>query len=157
MDKISFKKKITRSDPKEAGFDYTFILAEIIINDRPFLDFVWQYETKNERYYDYNIAKELYLQLISAPEGQKESCFGGEWPGKNKAVLLICGVCFFDEDDPLVVTFEETENEVSWTNFDNPRREYDYSLYPVFHFEKDQYKAALAQLKEIADEKCKEG
>ena len=135
MDKLLFKKTTSKTDPDQVGEEHEYILAETIINDRSFLAYL-----EGEYEYNYNLAVCLYNQLIGKPETDEPD----GWPGKNNASLLTCGVCFHQRCNPFTFSFEETDTEVIWSGFNNG--------IPVFRFEKEHYKTALAQLKEIADE-----
>ena len=150
MDKLTFKRKIGRTDPKMVGTAHEYMLAETIINDRPFLDYFGHIEKAHE--YDYNIAKRLYFELTG--ESDSYSHWPDGWPGKNRAVLLVCGICFTERDNPLIFAFEETDTTVVWSGFHNDQTKRNYIEIPVFRFEKEQYKAAMAQLKIIADEEA---
>lgn len=131
------------------GFEHEYILAETIINDRPFLDYL-----EGEHRYEYNLAVCLYNQLIGVPEAFDPI---DGWPGKNNAALLTCNGCFIARCEPLTFTFEETDTTVIWSGYYNYQTKRNYNEIPVFCFEKEQYKTALAQLKVIADEGAKVG
>jgi hypothetical protein len=98
--------------------------------------------------YDYSFPLYLYYQLTNNPKGLD---YDG-WPGVNNAVLLICGECFDHEDCPFITVFTETDNQVIWSNFRNDRTSHDYKDFPAFRFDKEQYEAALEQLKALANE-----
>jgi hypothetical protein len=69
------------------------------------------------------------------------------------AVLLTCCTCYIACDYPLIVRTKETENEIIWHKYYNCREMgYDRSMFPVFRFDKEQYKAALAELKAIVED-----
>lgn len=159
MDKLSFKRKTAKTDPKMVGEEREYVLAETIINGRPFLEYIGGIEKEHE--YDYNLAKTLCFELTgesgsysywSKEHGWTHGSPDG-WPGKNNAALLCCGVCFCERDNPLVFAFEETEAAVNWSGFHNDQTKRNYIELPVFRFEKEQYKAALEQLKKIAQAK----
>jgi len=73
---------------------------------------------------------------------------------------MVCGGCEEAGCCPLAVNIEETETEIICNNFRNwqisePNENgffWDYSVFPVFRFDKIQYTAALEQLKIIADD-----
>ena len=146
IDILSFKKLNVKTNPKLVGSEYKYTLAKIYINNQPFLDIVKQYE---EDYYEYNynIASSMYEELsgLSTHHDCKHYLKGID------AVILTCGVCYHDCDYPLIVRTKETENEVLWFNYYNCRAAVSGCL-PVFRFKKEQYKAALAQLKDIAND-----
>jgi hypothetical protein len=156
-DKLSFKKMVIKTDPELVG-EWEHTLAEIIINDQPFIDIIIPYEEEAARKagnndwhceYGYNIASELYEELNGT--ATYHNC--DDYIRGTTAVLLACGVCYIECDYPLLVEIEKTESEVIWSNFYNCRTmDYDRSGFPVFRFEKEQYKMALEQLKSIADE-----
>jgi len=153
LDTISFEKKIVKSN-----FTWRpLTLAAPIINGKPFAEIVEQYEREAARNsgleylfgYMYATANYLYKELT----GDLEFSY------TNNAVLMVCDGCEEAGCWPLMVTIEETETEVIWSNFHNWHRSepnknglfWDYSVFPVFRFDKIQYTAALKQLKIIAD------
>ena len=153
FDKIAFKKQIEKVNIG-GNRSETYILSEIIINGHSLLDTVQKYwkiaHVKGSNYFDYNLAKSLYLELTNDPEAQDHD----GWPQKNTAVLFVCPSCYIEADTPLVTTFEETATEVIWSGLYFSRLaidEFDKNLFPIsFRFEKEQYYAALADLKAIA-------
>jgi len=156
MNKLSFRKKSAKTNLETVGVEHEYILAETIINDRPFLDYIACIETNHD--YDYNIAKNLCVELTGESDSYHHWSeeygwthgWQDDWPGKNNAVLLICSKCFHEKDNPILFTFEETDLEVIWSGYRNDQTNRIYSEIPEFRFEKEQYKAAMEQLKEIA-------
>ena len=149
IDVLSFRKKTVRTDYDHVGFDATYTLAEILINDQPFLDVVKKYEKHRYSHYDYNIASDMYQELTGKSDYHdcKDYLIGID------AVILTCGACFIYCDDPLIVRTKETENEIWWYKYYNCRAmNVDRSHFPVFRFDKVQYQEALEQLKAIAEE-----
>lgn len=158
VDKLTFRKKVSKTDVNMAGEEREYILAEAIINGHSLLGHLGDLAKWHE--YDYNLAKNLYFELT----GELDSCnhwsaecgwthgWQDGWPGKNKAALFVCGVCFHERDNPLLFEFEETDTAVVWKDFHNPQTKRKYGEIPVFRFEKEQYKTAMAELKKIANE-----
>jgi len=155
LDTIYFEKKIVKSNVTWKPLT----LAVLIINGRPLAEIAEHYEreaarnSKRKYYrfgYMYRLANGLYRELTGDLE----------FPHRNNAVLMVCDGCEEAGCRPFAVTIKETETEVIWSNFHNwhmsePNDDgifWDYSVFPIFRFEKTQYMAALAQLKIIADE-----
>ena len=153
---LAFREKPIKTNADITGAEREYMLAEAIINDRPFLDFIDQIESGHE--YECNIAKSLCFELTgeSDPHGHWSGESGWTpgwqdgWPGENRAALLVCGKCFHERDNPLVFEFEETDTAIVWRDFRNPQTKRDYAEIPAFRFEKGQYGAAMAELKKIA-------
>jgi len=62
-------------------------------------------------------------------------------------------VCYHDCDFPLIVKIEETNTEIIWREYYNCQANLDRSMYPVFRFDKQQYNAALAELKAMIEDR----
>jgi len=135
------------------------VLAEIIINEKPFAEIAAYYEKLavekgGEEYtgfgYIYNFAEYLYDELISKTG----------IASANEPSLMICDGCYEDGCWAILVTIDETDNEVIWRGLHNhhrskqgqDRKYWDYSVFPEYHFEKTAYQAALEQLKAISKE-----
>jgi hypothetical protein len=159
MDTISFEKKIMKGD-----FSDNIICAVTIINGRPFADIVKQYEPEAMRKggklpdgkmdkhcweSEYNFGYGLYQ---GAGNLYNELNNGDCWLDDDKAVLMICS-CGEEGCWPLAVSFNYTETEVVWSKFNNwHRSNWNYSVFPVFRFDKKQYDEELLKLRIIARE-----
>ena len=153
MDTIEFGKKIiTYNFTKQ-----NVVCAVPVINGYALTDIMEKYERQAAEKngfeytgfgYEYQLADILYNYLLS-----KSSCVS-----ENEVALMICSDCHDEGCWPLLVTIDETENEIIWRNFHNPHRSNpskedrfgDYSIFPVFHFSKVSYKLEIEKLKEMA-------
>jgi len=140
VDKLKFQK-----------MNHTFawgeqaVLAEIVINGKPFAEIVEHYgqsaaEKKEYEFKDcyiYNYAEVLYEELINKKSEASD----------NEPALMICS-CSCEGCGAILVTIVETETEVIWRGFrDHQMKKLDYSVFPMFKFEKSAYQAALEQLR----------
>ena len=100
--------------------------------------------------YVYDLAKSLYASLA-----EDQEC----WENPEQKPLMICGGCHEAGCWGLYVTVEETDTEIIWSNISNyhmtkkrpDKKWWDYSVFPTFRFDKTEYRAALEQLRKIAD------
>jgi hypothetical protein len=143
MDKLEFRKK-------NHIFDWgcETVLAEIVINGKPFSEIAEHYERliaeKSGAEYDglgylYNYADVMYEELIN-----KKSDVSNKEPA-----LMICS-CGEEGCGAILVTVDETETGIIWHSFRNHQaKNWDYSIFPTFRFEKNAYQAALDYVKNI--------
>ena len=130
-------------------------LGVTLIYDVPLLDIVAKYERQaaentGDKYtgagYTYQISIDLYCQLL-----EKAGLASDDEPE-----LLIC-TCLTDGCWPLLVTIEETDTGIKWSNFHNHHRSgndedsWDYSCFPAYEFEKQAYYEALEKLRMIVE------
>jgi hypothetical protein len=149
MDTLSFSKRTVKSE--FTGKD--MFLAVIEINGQPLDKIIEPLEREiaqrgGEKYpgfgYDYQFADILFEELLT----QSSAASG------NEVVLMICSGCFEEGCWPLLATVEEYENSVTWSKLHNHHRSkpkqggafWDYSAFPTFRFEKENYDAALISL-----------
>jgi hypothetical protein len=141
-------------------FGREYIHAEIIINGRPFAEAAEEYERLATQRgagveycgfsYIYHYAEMLYGVLAC---GEVDDANARQKP------LMICSGCHEPGCSGLWATIEETGTEVTWSGINNyhflPGRAKfwrDYGVFPVYRFAKDDYAAALEQLRHIARE-----
>ena len=154
VDTLSFKKSCKTTSlgfsEEDECEEYKVVIAEIYINDKPLMDIVKQFDEYHYEF-DYNIASSMYMEFIGEATHHSSSC--KHYLKGIDAVLMVCNSCYFDCCSPLAVRTKETDKEILWYSFYSCRSmDTDRSKFPVFRFNKEQYKAALEQLKAIADE-----
>jgi len=135
VDTISFEKITVNG----VCSDYT--AAKIMINNE---DFKIYLEKLYEIDYNYQEAGWLYKSLTSP-----RNAFD-EYPGESAVFTCTCGV---DECGGLYCRVSETENEVVWSGFHITSNYEIYNSLTPLYFDRTQYMAALAQLKNIVDNK----
>lgn len=137
------------------------IHAEIIINGTPFAEIAEKYEriaaekgTGDYKKFDYvyDLADSLYRQLAENEMRDEK---------RNQKSLMICAGCYEAGCWGLHTTVEDNGIEVIWSNINNYHMAeasdrlgwnwWDYSVFPSFRFAKDDYLAALKDLKVISD------
>ncbi len=152
MDTITFEKHII-------GLDYSeqeYACAMILINGRPLIDIVREYELPYARKYGQEniaggympICADYLLDLLTDKKKSEE--YDRETP------VLICQ-CGCEGCWDLLMTVVQEGAFVEWTNFHNPHRSsptsaggyWNYNDFPSFRFDKQEYQTAIARLKEI--------
>ena len=151
IDTLSFRKSFARIalgfTEDDEIYEEEYIIAEILINGQPLLGIIEQYDDYSHEY-NYNTASLMYKELVG--ESTHHDC--EHYLKGIDAVLLVCSTCYYDCCLQLIVRTKETEDEILWFQYYSCRSmNFDRSKFPVFRFEKEQYKMALAQLKEIAE------
>jgi hypothetical protein len=123
--------------PREPVLSCEAQFARTIIDERPLLDIVEEYELnfleqEQAGDYEYQSANILYRYLTD-----KSSRLGDS---ENYIGLLICGGCLCEGCWPIYAAMEETPDWVVWRNFSNPhlRGSLGKSYYDIgpFRFEK---------------------
>ena len=133
----------------------TYHLGITLINQVPLLDIIEKYERQsaesmgheyNGPGYEYQCSINLYCQLM-----EKSSC-----ASSNEPALMIC-TCLEEGCWPFLVTITETDESVVWSRFHNHHmtngkgKNWDYSCFPTYTFEKKAYDIALGKLRSIAE------
>jgi hypothetical protein len=148
MDTIRFEKRLTISEEfADNGFTYgTEIFVATVINGRPLLDMVYDYEYERKLShalnYEYNFAPRLY-EYLTKPKSRFH----------NEVVLMICGGCFEEGCWPFLVRPQEADDCVIWDEFDTS---YSYDLYcggkkfGAFRFDKAEYYREAEKIKDFA-------
>ncbi len=153
MDTIAFEKSIIELDYS----DKEDTCATILINGRPLIDMVRDYELPYARECGQESIAGGYMPiyadyLLGLLTDQKKS---EEYDGEIPVLICECGCegCW----DFLMTVIEE-ESAIVWKNFHNPHRSsttsaggyWNYSNFPSFRFNRQEYLKAILQLKEIA-------
>jgi|GEM_PF-3253334 len=154
MDTLSFEKMVVAG-----GREHGDELAVTVINGQPLLEIVKQsereaalaggYEYEHKEYsYAYQFLHYLHEQLISKRSPDSDS----------EPALMICGIpsCYMCGCSAFYVTIDESETEVIWSGFRHKNLgspDGKCSIFPTYRFDKTAYQAALAQLKELANDK----
>jgi hypothetical protein len=148
LDTLSFEKV----EQKVNESYYT--LAKIIINGKPFIEIVKDYELP---FTDKSDVVELAGSYMSAPAkylydmltyNEKCQTYDDEIP------ILICR-CGAEGCWDLIATVEDKGSVIVWKDIHNPRRSsptpqrtsfWDYKNFPSFCFDKQQYNYAIEEL-----------
>jgi hypothetical protein len=150
MDTLSFERSTIKF---EHGNGQMHVCASVIINGISLIEIVRTYELPYAAKYEQeniaggyipNASENLYSLLV---EKRKSPEYQHEIP------ILICE-CGCEGCWDLLVTIDEDELEVLWSNIHNPHRSYpmseggfwDYKEFPSFRFDKKQYKDAIETL-----------
>lgn len=151
IDKIEFEKEIVKWGAEEMEL----ICAKIIINSTPLIETVRAYELPYANKYNqeniaggyiYYYVDSLYKLLSGNTKPQEY---------ENEIPILICQ-CGCEGCWDFLVTVEESESNILWKNFYNPRRSspdspggyWNYNNFPSFKFDKNQYQEELKKLSE---------
>jgi hypothetical protein len=152
VDSILFEKEIFNVDDKELA------LAKIIVNGRPFIETVRDYELPYAMNhgqediaggYIYVYANYLYALLTGKDKSDE---YDDEIP------ILICQ-CGCEGCWDLLVSIKEEGSEIVWSDIHNPHRSsptsaggfWDYRLFPKLRFNKTEYSLALEVLRKIEE------
>ena len=120
--------------------------AEIYIDDRQLIKYIKEIEypqanrdneKENAGTYQPLEIETLHSKLINGNVEKNEY---------GKVQVMICG-CGCDECWDLDVEITETESIVTWTNFENTHRQWNYDKLKPFLFDKKQYYSAIESLK----------
>jgi hypothetical protein len=151
MDKLSFRMTTTRAydENKDAN------VVETLLNGIPLKDIVDEYQPKaamkageipnsGESEYHYPRPQRLYNEFL-------DPFFSKEFFGEDRIEVMTCS-CEIEMCWSLFATIEYTATEVIWKGFCNPHREnvWDYSVFPSFRFDREHYREAIGQLKDLA-------
>jgi len=144
MDKLDFKVESKAAGPYENG-------VNIFINGKNLIDLLKEYELPFAQ-------KESHENIAGAYSGVGSHdlldriCKSGE-----HVTIFTCGSCGEDGCWPMVIAIIEEGNSIRWKNFRQPHRGknskasfWDYSKFPEFVFEKNDYNNALKKLADLA-------
>ena len=151
MDLLTFEKSFEKYKDKEGEY----LTVRILINGKPLLDIARDYEqpyakrnNRDDLAGSYSVDPIYLYRYLTDPRLRSAGSY------KFPALVCECGCegCY-----DLEATFIEKDNEIIWSDFHNrlhstptsPIGYYDYSDFPVFHFNKQQYEQALTVFADI--------
>jgi hypothetical protein len=133
------------------------IFVQTIIDDRPFLEIIEEYERSHVLgnlggKYEYQYVDELYRYLTD----KKQRDFEG-------VGLLICGGCLVEGCWPIYCWMNENDDTVIWSEFYNPHLngemggepDVDYGELGPFEFDRNEFWNEVENLRQDAEEEGK--
>ena len=135
MDIITFEK-IEAEHVIAEKYYYEYIAAKIIINGEDFCDML---NNSHDEDFAHQNVNWLHGQLT---EPHLTEMYEGN------VAILTCS-CTVDECGGFFCKVEETETDITWSNFHDTSKNNAYASMPPLHFDKAAYKAELEKLKNM--------